>query len=391
MLRARFTCRLLALGLLALAPAARAENGPTTRPMLEQLNRETTALYQQARTGVYRVQLPEPRWVNAYAVAAVKHWDRQLDPELRKRLEQEPAAAVHAPDVEPGPATAADGDATTSLPGQGTYIVVRPGRAALAQRDAVLGGPLEPPPSTQPGFTPNNIGLLLDGDGHLLVPMYVEREAVGKDPVKVAGPDGATATARFIGSDRQTNLTLLQVEKPTATPVRLGASRPDSGALVMCLSPADGSGHLGVWSNGDQENGVVFTTDGNVAGIARYGQFLAGSACGLIARQLVEYGAVKRATLGVLITEIRRDDPVRRQLHVAGSASAMRIDQVIAGSAADQAGLKSGDVVLNVAGESINDLPSFAAAIAARNGPTDLRVLRGGDVLTVSVDLQQQK
>jgi S1-C subfamily serine protease len=257
----------------------------------------------------------------------------------------------------------------------------------------VLGGKLEAPPTTEPGFVPNNIGLLLDERGHVLVPLYVEREAVGAEPVKLAGPDGELTSAKFIGSDRQTNLTLLQVEHAAGKPVRLGASRPESGSLVMLLSPTDGSGHLAVWTEGVQESGIVLTTDGQIAGIARHGQFLAGSACKLIVRQLVQYGAVKRATLGVLVTEVRLDEVQKNAPALAGQIapthSVMRIDQVISGSAADHAGLKPGDLVLAIAGESVSDLPSFAAGIAARNGPTQLQVARGEKVLAIDVDLQQ--
>jgi hypothetical protein len=371
-------------------PRARADNAPTTRPMLDELNRETTALYQRTQTGIYRIELPQPKWVNAYAMAAVKHWDTQLDPDLRRRLEQSRPMYVQGAEFEPDATTRPGGD-TTSVPGQGTYIVVRPDSASAAPRDPVLGGTLTAPPTTQPGFTPNNIGLLLDDRGHILVPLYVEREAVGNNPVKLAGPDGQLTTGKFIGSDRQTNLTLLQVDKPSAKPVRLGSSRPAIGSLVLCLAPADGSGRLGIWTDGAQNNGIIVTTSGDIAGVAHYGQFLAGSACELIVRQLEQYGAVRRATLGVLITEIRPDDPLRRQQPVLGVRSAMRIDQVIAGSAADKGGLKPGDFVLAIAGESVSDLPSFAAAIAARNGPTELQILRAQRTLRISVDLQQQK
>ncbi|HSU68095.1 MAG TPA: S1C family serine protease [Tepidisphaeraceae bacterium] len=383
----KFSIRVLVF--FGVTGASIAAAGPTTRPMLDQLNRETTSLYQQAQTGIYRVQLPQPKWVNAYAMAAVKHWDKQLDPELRKRLEQDPPEVLQAAELQPGPATQpSEENQTTTIPGQGTYRVVRPN---AGKRDAVLGGTLRPQPTTAPGFAPNNLGLLLDGEGHLLVPLYVEREAVGAEAVKVAGPNGEVTAAKFLGSDRQTNLTLLQVQNPAGTAVRLGEARPEIGSLVMCIAPADGSGHLAVWSDGAQENGIVFTTDGEVAGIARFGQFLTGSACRLIERQIVQYGAVKRATLGVLITEIRADDPLRRKQPVLGSKSAMRIDEVIRNSAADRAGLRPGDLVLAIGGEAVSDLPSFAAAIAARTGPTQLQILRGEKSFTTRVDLQQQK
>lgn len=374
------------------ASAAPAVDAPADRNLLDQLNSQTTALYRQAQSGIYHVQLPQPKWVNAYAMAAVKQWGKQLDPDLRRRLDGQPPEVIRATQTVTGPVGQPDDPDTVTLPGQGTYLVVHPDAAAGDEHDPVLGGTLRAAPTTRPDFAPNNVGLLLDADGNILVPIYVEREAVGTEPVKLSGPDGAITAARFIGSDRQTNLTLLKVEKPAGQPVRLGANRPEAGSLVMCLSSTDASGHLGIWSDSVQENGIVLTTDGQVAGIARYGQFLAGSACRLIARQLIEHGSVKRATLGVLITEIRSEiSPMQPKNAEPGPRSGMRIDQVIAHSAADRAGLRPGDVVLAIGAESVSDLPSFAAAIAARDGPTELQILRGQAVLKVSVDLQQQK
>lgn len=59
-------------------------------------------------------------------------------------------------------------------------------------------------------------------------------------------------------------------------------------------------------------------------------------------------------------------------------------------SAADRGGLKPGDVLLALDGEPVHDIPAIAAAIAARNGGTRLRVLRGERVLELVVDLQQK-
>ena len=93
----------------------------------------------------------------------------------------------------------------------------------------------------------------------------------------------------------------------------------------------------------------------------------------------------------MIISEIRKDDPLREQQPVLGTRTAMRIDEVILNSAADKAGLKPGDLLLALAGEAVSDIPSFAAAIASRSGAMELQVLRGGEVVKVTVDLQQQK
>jgi S1-C subfamily serine protease len=92
----------------------------------------------------------------------------------------------------------------------------------------------------------------------------------------------------------------------------------------------------------------------------------------------------------VIITEIRKDDPLRRRSPLLGDRTAVRVDQVMPDSAAERAGLRPGDVLVALAGEAVNDIPSLAAAIAARTGPTELQVVRGAEVVKVTVDLQQR-
>ena len=426
-----FSAGVLALALgLAMAPGALAQAptaGPTSRPVLEELNRETEGLYKEASASLVRVQLPRPHWMNDYAMAPMNRWDK-LDPQVRKRLEQQSANLAQQNSANGGfrlamrPATATPPNAGGTagpvtpphLPTQGHAlpatspavnlnapgtIVFVPAQvqnnseaqdAQLQQRDAVLGARLSSDVSATT-FTPNNIGVLLDDAGHVLVPLYIERETVGQAPVKVALSDGRVLDAKFVGSDRQTNLTLLEVEHSGGTPIKLTAHKPIDGSLVVTISPTDGAGRLGLWSGGKHEYGIIITLDGGMAGIARYGQFLSGSACHLIAEQLIRYGSVKRATLGVIISEIRQDDPLRGQLPVLGTRTAMRIDEVIPGSIAEKAGLKAGDLLLALAGEAVSDIPSFAAAIAARSGATELQVLRGSAVLKLNVVLAPQK
>lgn len=384
----------VAVALLA-APAVAQEKeipslGPR-RPLLEQLNRETKALYEEVQGHVVRVQLPPPQWINEVAARRnPMNKYANLSPEMRQELarQQRQTAGEAVAEGNPPPATTRS---TTDAAEGGTYIVVPPPQQQQeAARDAVEGGKLESDFKPAPAFTPNNIGLVLDDQGHVLVPLYVEQETAGGQTIRLAGRDGEVREAKFVGSDRQTNLSLLKIEEPLGTPLRVGKDKPAEGSLTLCLAPHDGSGKLLVWNGGAQEYGVVFTPSGEMAGVARFGQFLSGSACKLIAEQIIRHGSVKRATLGVIISEIRKDDPLRQQAPVLGTRTAMRIDQVMTGSAAEKAGLRSGDLLLALAGEAVSDIPSFAAAIAARSGRTELQLLRDGKVIEVTVELQQR-
>ena len=295
------------------------------------------------------------------------------------------------------------------------------------------------------GFVGNQIGILLNDQGDVLVPTYVEREAVGDQLVKLAvGDGGEPIEARYVGADEQTQLTVLRCVRPAmargearierfqdakvpgvadakggklsdaavgkadanenradakakvaagpvaglGTPVRLSRDRLVDGTLVLLISPADGTGRLTVWNNnGVREFGVVVTIDGRVAGVARGGQFLSGAACQLIADQIVQHGTVRRATLGVLITQVDPLDPARMKSVELGDRPAVRVDQVVKGSAAERGGVRVGDLILSVAGEPVHDIPSLSAAIAGRQGAADLKVLRDGAVVGLTVEL----
>ena len=398
--------------MLAATAALRAEEPAPVgerHPLLEQLNRETRALYEDVQRSVVRVQLPPQRWLDNFAAKQnplAKY--QNLSPQMRKEIERqakqgpEPEALVRADTTpsatqqgtRPDQSTVSDAE---GAPGGGTYIVVPPpppaARTPNPPADPVAGARLEANFPVSPAFAPNNVGIILDDQGHILVPLFVEQESTDSAEnvelsIRVAGPDGAALPATLVGSDRQTNLTVLKLEKPLGKPARLGREKPLDGSLVMSLSPADASGRLVVWNASAQDSGVVFTSGGEMAGVARGGQFLTGAACRLIADQIIRHGSVKRATLGVIITEIPPTDSVRQQLPALGARAAMRIDQVMSGSAAEHAGLKPGDLVVALAGEAVSDIPSFAAAIAAKTGKTELQVIRDGQLLHVSVELQ---
>lgn len=397
-----------ALGLLAALTVGVVADPPATRPaapshpLLQQLNAETESLYRDISASLVRVQLPQPKWMNDYAMAPINRWEK-LDPQVRRRLMQQMANSQNIDGANNfAPQNAAPPPATEPSPAQYNNTILVPsqqmndaGQSTKPQqqqdRQAVLGGKLPMNVNVPPTLSPNQVGIVLDDAGHVLAPLYVERESIGSAPVRAILADGTVADGKFIGSDRQTNLTLLQFPARAGRAVQLSARRPVEGSLLLSISTADASGRLGVWTAAQQDPGVLFTTDGGMAGIARYGQFLSARACHLIAEEIITYGSVRRATLGVIITEISRDDVLREQQPLLGSRTAMRIDEVVPGSTADRAGLKKGDVLLALAGESCSDIPSLAAAIAAREGATELQILRENQVIRITVDLRPQQ
>ena len=346
--------------------------------LLEQLNRETERLYHDVGRGLLRVQLPAQAASNEDASERsplAKY--KQLDPKVREELEQRRRSSVAARTNAAPPTT---GIATDVRLDAGAALIVVAPPAPARKADAA-----------EPAFAPNSVGLLLDAHGHVLVPQHVDPDAAADHPIRVSGADGAVTLARLVGSDRQTNLAVLKLPAPAGTPVRLADGPPREGSLVLLVSPADAAGRLSLWTGGGgRDVAVVFPVDGQCAGIARSGQFLGGRACRLIAEQIVRHGSVRRATLGIIISEIRRDDPLRQRQPALADRGAVRVDQVMPASPAEKAGVRAGDLLLAMAGEPVHDIPTLAAAIAARTGPTELRLLRGDEMFTISVDLQQK-
>jgi len=477
-----------------------ADDVPATRPALvtlEQLNRETQALYQSLQGSVLRVQLPSPRSINNTVAQTDndKRWDRypQLSPEVRKALDRRgnkggSYTANGATSQPAGNTTITNGNYGNSgnygggnggqQPGQNTaqpqqqqvqqqqiQQPVQQQRSAdrVGQTPGTPNGDnnsrqqgmtiVVPPPQNGsnpdnpyenrvgnnynfnskagPAFVANNFGLLLNDKGHVLVPVYVDRESIGDQPVKLAIGDADMVDARLIGSDQPTQLSVLQLLSPAAqvaenqqvkakvAEVEPAGNKPEKsretsksladalpalgkalrfsdkklpeGSVVLLLSPTNSSGSLVVWNAASREaGGVVVTIDGEIAGIARNGQFLRGLDCQSVAEQIIRHGAAKHATLGVIVTPV---EPGKSGLAVPeefADKATLRIDQVSKGSVAEQGGVRPGDFILAVGSESVRDIPTLSAAIATREGETKLKVLRDGKVVTVTVNLVQR-
>ena len=401
--------------------------GPATEPslphpLLDQLSHETVSVYADVQRGMVRVQLPPPKWADDLAdkdCPLNKYPD--LNPGVREQLQRsrtgfeqgDPVQVVHtvvvpatqpaAPVATSTPANPASANPTpwrvTSPPGSGEIIFESPGANAGTALQLRAGGAIDADGQIARGpglqlsfpaasnFSPNNVGLLLDDQGHVLVPIYLEPGAISSDGVKVMVGDNALGSARFVASDEQTQLTVLQLDKPLGKPVQFAAARPADGSLVLMLSPNTGAGRLEIWTGGEGEWGVVVGTDGRIAGFDRYGQFLGGASFQSVVHQLIANRRVKRATVGISVNEFVKTDPQRQTLPALGSRPALRVTAVIPHSPADQAGLKPGDLILALADDPVGDTPTFAALLSARNGPTPLRVLRDGQTLTLSLNL----
>jgi hypothetical protein len=386
-------------------------------PMLQQLNQETQSLYRDVQSGLVRVQLPTPKWIRDAAAKEdpLQKWGNVLDPQVKAKIEQQRSEVAQKGvrrKLEPvivAPATQPAGKAQTVDPGgawqvkkeNNGEIILEPGKsggsALVLHADADgnapagngnIGGPLHLKALAAGSFAPNNIGLLISDEGHVLVPLYVERETLANQSVQCMVADQQT-TATFIGSDEKTNLTLLKMDRVVGKPIRVGLGRPMDGSLVMMLNPNNGSGRVQLWTGGERDFGVVVSMDGSVAGFARYGQFLNTAAAKPVIDQLIAIGKVQRAVLGVRLSELRADDQVRQRQAKLGERPALSVDEVTPGSPAEKAGLKRGDLILEFQDQPIDDLTTWSAMLARDRVEGKLLILRDGKPQPINLELRR--
>src|SRR5690348_10276630 len=223
---------------------------------------------------------------------------------------------------------------------------------------------------------------VLTADGFLLTSAHVVE---GADSAEAAFTDGTEVTVDVIGRDPLSDLAVLRARGPVSPPVPLGdASTLRVGQLVVALgNPLGlaGSVTAGIVSalgrslptrsgrvvdeviqtdaalNPGNSGGVLANSAGRMVGV---NTAVAGIGVGLavpinattraLITTLMTHGRVRRAWLGLAGAQAPLPPPLVAKL---GRRSGLRVAQVIAGSPADQAGLRVGDIVVAVDGEDI--------------------------------------
>lgn len=355
----------LAIFLVTIGVAAGAARGQaTTRPALSALDREMQSLFQQVQASTVRVQVPVQ--FNPQSAMQEHPLLKWVDPQIRRQIEQRQGTVRVFVERPVGPTTQPL-TLGPQAPSSGA-IPITPGRVIVMDL----------------------LGLVLDEQGRVLVPLYIEPKLVGEQGLRVTFNERQATQARLLGGDRSTNIAVLQLAQPLGRPVQMADEQPEMGALVVLMSPTRRLTRLAVWTGGQDEHAVVFSADGKLAGLMRFGHMLEPYAFGPVARQLVETGQVKRAKLGILVREIAPEAPERSEFAALADHPAARVETIDAASPAEAAGLQVGDFILSLGGEPVNDLPHFAAAVAKREGKTELRILRDGREQTLSVELKPQ-
>jgi S1-C subfamily serine protease len=219
--------------------------------------------------------------------------------------------------------------------------------------------------------------IVLTEDGFLLTSAHV---VAGAERAQAAFLDGTEVPADVIGRDPLSDLAVLRARASVPAPVHLGdAAALKVGQLVVALgNPLGlaGSVTAGIVSalgrslptrngrvvdeviqtdaalNPGNSGGALADSVGQVVGV---NTAVAGVGVGLavpinattrgIITTLMRYGRVRRAWLGIAGTQSPLPPPLAAKV---GRSSGLRVAQVVAGSPAERAGLRVGDIVVAV-------------------------------------------
>lgn len=264
---------------------------------------------------------------------------------------------------------------------------------ALAQRMDALRG----------GNAGEVLGVTLDKDGHVLVPMILLKNPRGDTEVAVTLADGTEAKAAVRGADYHRGFSVIKLDKPQAA-VLPAEGRPEPGAMLMCITANQGAvgwvsapgaalkktGDDRITVFGSDERGpmFLFTIDGSLAGAGFDRSAWTADALKQDIDDIIKNGTVRRKQLGVKYDLIPLDSPYRQQYKALGNRPALRVKEVFPDTPAEQAGMKEGDFLLSIDNRPISlmALPGIMRDLRGRD-KVPVGLLRDGKEISVEVPI----
>lgn len=261
-------------------------------------------------------------------------------------------------------------------------------------------------------------GVIASAEGFIITNHHVIETA---DEIEVALADGRKLAARVVGADPDTDLAVLKVEGRGLTAITFGGQDPLAvGDVVLAIGNPFGVGqtvtmgivsalgrsHLGINTfenfiqtdaaiNPGNSGGALVDAAGNLVGInsAIYSRTGVNLGIGFaipvsIARQVMDQiiatGSVTRGWIGVEVQDVTAELAESFRL---SSTRGTLISGVLRGSPADRAGVKTGDVLVEVEGKPVGDSSDMLNLVAALQPGklATLRLIRGGKPVDVQL------
>ena len=275
-------------------------------------------------------------------------------------------------------------------------------------------------------------GVIYREDGYIITNNHVVE---GAREVSVSFADGTTEPAEVVGADPNTEIAVVRVDR---NDLPAADFNPDEDPVVGQLAVAIGSPSgfestvtAGVISGIGREfppeitggfdpslvdliqtdaaispgssGGALADRDGEIIGInvaylpqTQTGAPVQGIGFAIpsdtgvsVADQLIETGEVSSAYLGVITTDLSQEDAERFDLPVDSGAI---VSDVESGNAAEEAGVRRGDIIVALGDAPIEDTGDVLGALRdyQPGNTADLTIVRDGDEQTLSVTLGER-
>ncbi len=267
-------------------------------------------------------------------------------------------------------------------------------------------------------------GVIINSDGYIVTNNHVVADA---DEVNVTLHDNRSYQASVIGTDPNTDLALIQIEESELPTIPMVDSQDiEVGEWVLAvgnpfnLTSTVTAGIVSAKSrsinifreqyavesfiqtdaaiNPGNSGGALVNMQGGLVGVntaiasptgtySGYGFAVPSNIVNKVVSDLLEYGSVQRGYLGVVIRNITGDFAEEEGLDVTEGAY---IDSVNTGSAADEAGIKAGDVVIEIDGRKITQASQLQESVATHRpgDEIDLVINRDGRTIERTAELQ---
>ncbi|MFN0264258.1 Do family serine endopeptidase [Tepidamorphus sp. 3E244] len=263
-------------------------------------------------------------------------------------------------------------------------------------------------------------GFVIDKSGIIVTNNHVIADA---DEIVANFADGSKLQAELIGRDEKTDLAVLRVKPPKDLPfVEFGDSQVlRIGDWVLAIGNPFGLGGsvtTGIVSavnrninagpydsfiqtdaaiNRGNSGGPLFNMDGKVVGINTAIISPSGGSIGIgfaipsklakrVIDQLVEFGETRRGYIGVRIQAVT--DEIAESLGMNAATGAL-IAGITPGGPADEAGLQTGDIILEFDGQAITAYRDLSRIVADTlvGAETSVTVLRDGAQIELPITL----
>lgn len=279
-----------------------------------------------------------------------------------------------------------------------------------------------------PKRTGTGSGVILTADGYIVTNNHVVENA---DELTVKLNDNQEYKARIIGTDATTDLALIKVEAKNLSPITVGSSdklklgewvlaigNPFSltstvtagivSAKARTLGAKAGSIESFIQTdaaiNPGNSGGALVNAEGELVGIntmimsqtgsySGYGFAIPTSIMNKVIGDLKTYGTVQRALIGIRGTEVRNQiDAEKEQGRTPdyGTVNGIYVTEVTADGAAEEAGLRKGDVITAIDGKEIQKFGELQESIVNHRPGDKVKVtyLRDKKEHTVTLTLR---